>query len=221
MEYLLIFLEGILTFISPCLLPMLPIYIFYIAGAQSDKAKTITNAVGFVCGFSVVFLLLGALAGTLGTFLARYSTLVNIVGGLIIIIFGLNYIGILRIGFLNKSKNMDVKVTQKTFFSSAFLGMVFSIGWTPCVGAFLGSALTLAAHSGGTLKGILLLATFSLGLAIPFVLSALLIDQLSVAFSWIKRNFKIITTISGVFLVLLGISMMTGFLSKLLGLLSV
>ncbi len=149
MEYILLFLEGIITFISPCILPMLPIYISYFAGDNNledgKKNNTLINALGFVIGFTIIFTLLGTLAGTFGSFIRNYYTLLNIIGGTIIVIFGLNYMGLLRIPFLERSFKMDMKIKSLKFISSILFGVVFAIGWTPCVGTFLGSALMIAA----------------------------------------------------------------------------
>lgn len=216
MDYLITFLEGIIAFISPCMLPLLPIYISYFAGGQENSKKTVKNAIGFVLGFTVVFVLLGAFAGTLGSILVRYSKWINIVAGGIIIVFGLSYMGIIRLSFLSKSSNLEYKRLEPGFLSSALFGIIFSIGWTPCVGAFLGSALMLAATSQEGYKGVLMLLSFSMGLGIPFIISALILDKLKGVFDFIKRNYKIINIISGVLLIILGIAMMTGLLGKLL-----
>lgn len=216
MDYLITFLEGIIAFISPCMLPLLPIYISYFAGGQENSKKTVKNAIGFVLGFTVVFVLLGAFAGTLGSILVRYSKWINIVAGGIIIVFGLSYMGIIRLSFLSKSSNLEYKRLEPGFLSSALFGIIFSIGWTPCVGAFLGSALMLAATSQEGCKGVLMLLSFSMGLGIPFIISALILDKLKGVFDFIKRNYKIINIISGVLLIILGIAMMTGLLGKLL-----
>lgn len=220
MQYVLLFLEGIITFVSPCLLPMLPIYISFFAAGESNRKRTIINSLGFVLGFTIVFVILGAFAGMLGGALRRYSTIVNIITGLIVIILGLNFIGIIKIGFLNKVDSKTVNTKDLKFFSSALFGIVFSIGWTPCVGAFLGSALMMASQQGGTLKGILMLLVYSLGLGIPFVASALLIDSLKGAFDFIKKNYKIINVISGCLLIIVGILMATGMMGKFLALMS-
>lgn len=216
MDYLITFLEGIIAFISPCMLPLLPIYISYFAGGQENSKKTVKNAIGFVLGFTVVFVLLGAFAGTLGSILVRYSKWINIVAGGIIIVFGLSYMGIIRLSLLSKSSNLEYKRKEPGFLSSALFGIIFSIGWTPCVGAFLGSALMLAATSQEGYKGVLMLLSFSMGLGIPFIISALILDKLKGVFDFIKRNYKIINIISGVLLIILGIAMMTGLLGKLL-----
>lgn len=220
MQYLISFLEGIITFISPCLLPMLPIYISYFAGGgERTTAKTLKGAVGFVTGFTIVFVMLGALAGTVGSFLREYQTAVNIISGLIVIIFGLNFLGVFKLNIF-KGNQHSVKTDNMGFFSAMLFGIIFSVGWTPCVGAFLGSALMLASQQGHIAEGMLMLLSYSLGLGIPFILSAVLIDYLKSAFNWIKRNYKIINLISGSLLVIIGIMMATGMLGQLLNLLS-
>ena len=220
MQYAISFLEGIITFISPCLLPMLPIYVTYFAGgSECSSRKTLLNACGFVLGFTLVFTAMGALAGTLGSFLVAHQTALNVACGLIVIVFGLNYLGILRIDlFHGTSRSMEPR--NLGFFSALLFGIVFSLGWTPCVGAFLGSALLLASQQGHVLEGILMLLVYSLGLGIPFIISAVLIDQLKGAFNWVKSHYYLINKISGIALILVGIAMATGMLGKLLALLS-
>ena len=219
MQYLISFLEGIITFISPCLLPMLPIYISYFAGGgERTTGKTLKGASGFVLGFTVVFVALGALAGTLGSFLNRYQTAVNVISGLIVILFGLNFMGILKLNLFRGSVRMDVN--PDGFFSSMLFGIIFSLGWTPCVGAFLGSALVLASQQGHVLEGMLMLLAYSAGLGIPFLVSALLIDKLKSAFNWIKSHYAIVNMVSGALLVFVGVLMATGTLGRLLTMLS-
>ena len=218
MQYFISFLEGIITFVSPCLLPMLPIYISYFAGgSERNTKKVIINASGFILGFTAVFILLGALAGSFGRFLKEYSVAVNIVTGLIVIIFGLNYLGFFKLNIFKGSNS--AKTENLGFFSSALFGVVFSIGWTPCVGAFLGSALMLAASRGSVMEGIIMLLLYSLGLGIPFFVSAILIDKLKGAFTVIKKHYKIINIISGALLVTVGVLMATGMFGKFLALL--
>ena len=220
MPYIISFLEGIITFISPCLLPMLPIYISYFAGGgERTTGKTLKGALGFVTGFTLIFVAMGALAGTLGSFLREYQTAVNIVSGLIVVFFGLNFMGILKLN-LFRGGQKAVNSDEMGFFSALVFGIIFSVGWTPCVGAFLGSALMLASQQGHMVEGMLMLLAYSLGLGIPFVLSAVLIDYLKTAFNWIKRNYAVINTICGGLLILIGILMATGTLGRLLALLS-
>ena len=220
MTYLISFLEGIITFLSPCLLPMLPIYLSYFAGGGiRSTGKTLRNALGFILGFTVVFMAMGALAGTVGSFHKAHQTAVNIVSGLIVIAFGLSFLGVFRLSFL-KGSRFRVQSEQMGFFSALVFGVVFSLGWTPCVGAFLGSALALASQQGHALTGMGMLLAYSLGLGVPFLLSALLIDKLKSAFDWVKAHYQIINTISGGLLILIGVLMATGTLGRLLALLS-
>ncbi|MBQ4331597.1 MAG: cytochrome c biogenesis protein CcdA [Spirochaetaceae bacterium] len=225
MEFFIAFLEGIITFISPCLLPMLPIYLSYFAGNQSQEdsraatARTLRNALGFVLGFTIVFVLMGALAGTLGGLLRRHQTLVNIITGAIVVFFGLNFLGVVKLQLFRGGSNA-LAGKELGFFSALLFGMVFSIGWTPCVGAFLGSALMLASQQGQASTGILMLLCYSAGLGIPFVASALLLDNLKSTFNFIKRHYSLINRICGILLVLIGILMMSGLMSRFLTLLS-
>lgn len=219
MQYIVSFLEGIITFISPCLLPMLPIYISYFAGGGARSTRrTLRGALGFIIGFTLVFVALGALAGTVGGFLKTHQTAVNIISGLIVIAFGLNFLGVFQLS-LFKGSSRGVRTTDMGFFSALVFGVVFSVGWTPCVGAFLGSALMLASQQGHVLEGMLMLLVYSLGLGIPFLLSAVLIDYLKSAFDWIKRHYNIINKFSGGFLILVGVLMATGTMGRLLALL--
>ncbi len=221
MQYFISFLEGIITFISPCLLPMLPIYVSYFAGGSletRDNKRVIKNALGFILGFTTVFILLGALAGFFGGLLKQYETVVNIVTGAIVIFFGLNFLGVFR---LNIFKGSHVTKQQSLgFFSSLLFGIIFSIAWTPCVGAFLGSALMLAANGGSMAEGILMLLAYSIGLGIPFFISAILIDKVREAFRFIKKHYNIINIISGSLLVIVGVLMATGLFGKFLALMS-
>ena len=220
MQYFISFLEGIITFISPCLLPMLPIYISYFAGGSaSGIKKALTNSVGFVLGFTCVFMAMGALAGTLGSLLRQYQTAVNLVSGIIVILFGLNYLGLLKLN-LFRGGARSVNTQSMGFFSAAVFGVIFSLGWTPCVGAFLGSALMLASQQQSAWQGMAMLLCYSMGLGIPFVISAVLIDQLKSTFNWIKSHYAIINKVSGAALVLIGILMATGTLGRFLALLS-
>ena len=218
MQYVISFLEGIITFVSPCLLPMLPVYISYFAGGgERTMKKTLSGALGFVLGFSLVFVAMGALAGTVGSFLKQYRMWVDLVSGLLVVLFGLNFLGVFRLDIFKGIRRR--KTEDLGFFSCVLFGIVFSVGWTPCVGAFLGSALMLASQQGSTVVGIFMLLCYSLGLGVPFLISAVLIDKLKTAFDWIKRHYKVINTVSGLLLVAVGVLMATGLMGKILGLL--
>ena len=219
MTYIIAFLEGMITFISPCLLPMLPIYISYFAGGgERTTGKTVKCALGFVLGFTAVFTAMGALAGTLGSFLREYRTAVDLAAGLIVVFFGLHFLGVFKFQLFRGNKRR-VNTANMGFFSAVLFGVVFSVGWTPCVGAFLGSALALASQQAHVVEGMLMLLAYSLGLGIPFVISAVLIDYLKSAFGWIKRHYTVINAVSGGLLVLLGVLMATGLFGRMLALL--
>lgn len=221
MQYLLLFLEGIITFVSPCLLPMLPIYISYFAAGNSGKRTVLTNAAAFVGGFTFIFVLMGAFAGTIGRYVQQHQILLNVITGSIVILFGLNFLGWIRIPFLNRVTQHGSHPKRLNALSAALFGIVFSIGWTPCVGAFLGSALMMASYGGSALDGVYMLLAYSLGLGVPFILSALLIDQLKGAFDFIKRHYKVINAVSGALLIVVGILMISGLMGRFLTLLSI
>lgn len=207
MQFVITFLEGFISFISPCMLPMLPLYISYFAGETNKKHKTFIRALAFVLGFTVVFTSLGVFAGTLGAFLVRYQSIVNIVTGLIVILLGLSYLEVIHLPFF---KGIETSANIKSVFSAFLFGMIYSISLTPCVGAFLGSALMMAASSGTAIYGMILLLVYSLGLGIPFLISAVLIDKLTNAFNVIKKHYKVVNVVCGVFLIVIGIMMMFG-----------
>jgi len=213
LQYLITFLEGIISFISPCMLPMLPIYISYFAGNADKKGHILSRAIAFVFGFTIIFTGLGLFAGTLSGFLIRYQQVVQIVCGLIVIIFGLSYLDIFHLPFF---KGMQKPASISSIFSALVFGMIYSVSLTPCVGTFLGAALMQAGLSGGAIKGGLLLLAYSLGLGIPFLISAVLIDRLNAVFTFIKQHYKIVNLVSGLFLIITGIFMMLGIMNKLL-----
>lgn len=217
MQYIITFLEGIISFISPCMLPMLPIYVSYFAGGADKKDRVLKRAFCFVLGFTAVFCMLGVFAGTLGAFLSKYETAVNIITGGAVIIFGLGYLEVINLPFFKGIQNFK---KLDGALSAFIFGIIYSVSLTPCVGAFLGSALMLASNSGTAVQGLLLLLVYSLGLGVPFVISAVLLDQLSGAFDFIKKHYDIINKICGIFLIIVGISMMFGFMNALLSLFS-
>ncbi len=220
MLYLILFLEGIITFISPCMLPMLPVYASYFGGsnAESSTSKTLKNALGFVIGFTLVFVALGAFSGSVGAFFQKYKILLNIATGAVVVFFGLNYMGVFNFNIF-KGLNKTMSQKQLGFFSAFLFGIIFSVGWTPCVGAFLGSALMMASQQGSAAVGIAMLLAYSIGLGVPFAVSAVVIDKLKDTFNFIKSHYSIINKVCGIFLVVVGICMMTGLLGRLVDLL--
>lgn len=222
MQYAVVFLEGIITFVSPCLLPMLPVYVSYFIGGEPEdgQRRTLCNALGFVLGFTAVFVGMGALAAGLGGVLVRYRTAADIAAGTVVVLLGFHTLGVLRIGFLNRAVRAGAAPRQAGFLSSLLFGLAFSVGWTPCAGVYLGSALLLASREGTALRGILMLLLYSMGLGIPFVVGAVLLERLKGAFEWLKRHNKSINRIAGVFLVLTGVLMASGRLGRLVSLLT-
>lgn len=216
--YFLTFTEGILTFISPCILPMLPIYFLYLAGESDKEIKPLTiakgrllvNSIGFVIGFTVIFTVLGATATSLGYFLSNHRNLLEKISGLVMILFGLNFIGILKINFLNVEKRINFQFKSLKFISSILFGMVFAFGWSPCLSSFLGSALAIASNSKTVIQGILLLFFFSIGLGIPFIITSIIFEKVKGAFKKIQEHSKTISIVSGALLIVAGILVFTG-----------
>ncbi len=220
MEYLVSFLEGVITFVSPCLLPMIPIYVTYFAAGEEESSRTVLkNALGFVLGFTLVFVAMGALAGTVGSFFLQHRTALNVVCGAVVVLFGLYFLGFIKLNLFRGPK-VSMQGKRLGFPSALLFGIVFSIGWTPCVGAFLGSALLLASQQGSAVVGVAMLLCYSAGLGVPFVASALLIDRLKGAFDAIRRHYELITKVCGWLLVAIGVLMATGLLGNLLAFLS-
>ncbi len=223
MLYLITFLEGIISFISPCMLPMLPLYLSYFAGdtaGDDDNGKgrrVFVRACAFVVGFSVIFVALGVFAGSLGMLLTRYQTVLNLVCGAVVVLLGLSYLEIVRIPFFSGMKSAW---KAGSVLSAFVFGIIYSVSLTPCIGAFLGSALMMASSSGDAVRGALLLFCYTLGLGIPFLISAVLIDQLQSAFRFIKRHYRVINVVCGVFLIVIGICMMLGWMNRLMALFS-
>lgn len=208
MDYILTFLEGIASFISPCLLPMVPIYISYFIGEDNNNnKKAILNSLGFVLGFTTVFLILSIFASQLGATLSSNIRYIKIFFGAVIILFGLNYMGLLNIKFLNRSKAQNMDTKNFNFFKAILFGILFSVSWTPCIGTFLSSALLLIAREQDILKGVILMLLYSIGLGIPFIISAILIEKLKNVFDFIKKHYNVIKRISGVILIMAGIYM--------------
>ena len=212
-ELILAIGAGLLSFLSPCVLPLIPGYISYVSGKSlnellEEKKVNITPIILFTVGFSIIFIAFGATSSLIGKILLNNSIELRIFSGLIIILFSLQIIGIINLNFLNFEKRLD---TQKSanVFSSVLVGMAFGFGWTPCIGPILGSIITLAALEDNVGKGILLLSCYSLGLAIPFIISGVLIDKF-LLFSKMFRKYSSFTAkVGGIILLLTGIAILT------------
>lgn len=208
MDYVFTFIEGLASFISPCILPMLPIYISYFIGKDNKKvSKAIINSIGFVLGFTVIFILLSILASSFWGIISNNIKYIKILFGIIIILLGLNYMELIKIKFLNKTKSSNRKAKDLNFIKSMIFGMLFSISWTPCIGTFLASALLLIAKNQDMVKGIILMIVYSIGLGIPFIISAALLEKLKEVFNFVKKHYDVIKKISGIILIIMGIYM--------------
>jgi len=204
----LLFFEGVLTFISPCILPMFPVFLMYLSNESQKKGKVLLiNILGFILGFTIVFVTLGATATALGSIMNQNRVLLQRIGGVIIILFGLNMAGFINIRFLNFQRGLSLKKDSGGFFSSMIFGIVFSFGWSPCLGLFLGTALILAADASTVGIGMFYLFVFSMGLGLPFLITGILFSKVEQSFNFVKKHYNLITKISGIFLVIIGILM--------------
>lgn len=205
----LLFLEGLLAFISPCMLPMLPVYLMYLAAeTEHGKKASIVNTIGFVCGFTIIFMALGATATAIGALMQEHIILLQRVSGVVILIFGLHFLGIFKIGFLDVEKKIDLNLQKRGGFIGALIfGAVFSLGWSPCLGPFLGSALMLASSGQTVLKGVFYLFVFSMGLGLPYILAAVFFTNIKGLFQWLKKHGRQIKIVSGLVLVFAGLAM--------------
>ncbi len=216
------FLFGLLSFISPCVLPIIPGYISFISGHTLDDLKgdnksaaraVMINSLVFIAGFTVIFVLMGAAATSIGRVLNDNLNLISKVAGFIIIIFGLHMIGIFKIGFLNYEKRFHLQEKKLGILGSFAVGAAFAFGWTPCIGPVLAGILAIASQQETVLQGIILLFVYSLGLGIPFFLTAISINKFFTLFNRIKKHFHTIEVVGGVMLVAVGILMMTNYLT--------
>ena len=210
---------GLISFLSPCVLPLIPGYISYISGSSLNeliekKNINLIPIILFTVGFSIVFIIFGAASTFLGQILLQNSFELRIIAGLVIIIFSLHIVGIINIKFLNYEKRIDTNISSN-FFSPILIGMAFAFGWTPCIGPILGSILVLAATEESLSKGILLLSFYSIGLAIPFILSGYLIQRFLIFSKNFKKNIKLVSKIGGIILLITGILIITNQLQAL------
>ena len=212
-ELLIAFAAGLISFLSPCVLPLIPGYITFISGASLNelvekKKINIIPLILFTLGFSTVFIIFGAAASYLGQVLLQNSQMLRIIAGLIIIIFSLQLIGIINISFLNLEKKIYTKKNNNIWFSF-IVGMAFGFGWTPCIGPILGSILALASTEETIIKAIILLCFYSLGLAIPFILSGYLMQRFLMFSKNFKKNINLVSKIGGIILLITGILILT------------
>ena len=215
------FLAGILTFLSPCILPLIPAYISYITGISLDqlkkgesrsiRRKTLVHSLLFIAGFSLVFIALGASATYVGRLFAEYKSIISRIGGAFIIVLGLYLVGVFKLDFLAKEKRLTLKLQKGSKVSSVLFGVVFAAAWTPCVGPILGSILTLAGTRSSMIEGTLLLCAYSLGIAIPFIVSALLINSFLAYFARLKKYISAVQVACGVLLIIIGLLLLFQF----------
>ncbi len=217
---------GVLSFLSPCILPLIPSYIAFITGISIEelsleeslrqvRKKVIANSLMFILGFSLIFIALGASATFLGKFLFRNIRWFEIIGGALVILFGIHFTGIFRLRFLDREKKVHLKKKPLGYLGTCLVGIAFGAGWTPCVGPILGSILTMAATTQNILKGIVLLAFYSIGIGVPFFLSGLIIHRFFEYFKAIRKYFKVITIAGGVLLIIVGILLISGYFSSM------
>ena len=217
---------GLLSFFSPCVLPVIPSYVSYITGisfedltGEQDRGRirktTLKNSIFFIAGFSLIFILLGASSSFLGAMLSEYQGIIRKAGGAMIVVMGLYIAGILKIGFLSREKRLHLQNKPAGLLGSFLVGTAFAAGWTPCIGPVLGSILLYASTAGSVASGIELLTAYALGLGIPFLFTSLAINTALSYFRKINRSMRVISAVSGLFLVVVGIMLFTGTFSVL------
>jgi cytochrome c-type biogenesis protein len=219
---LVAFVAGLLSFLSPCVLPLVPSYIGFLTGMSlpemaGRRRVALLHAVLFVLGFSLIFMLLGASATALGRALNYYQQWLQRIGGVLIILFGLVCLGVIRLSVLNQERRLQLEHKPVGFLGSAVVGMAFGAGWTPCIGPVLGAILGLAATTRDLSRGVLLLGMYSAGLAVPFLLAAVALDAFLDWFQRFRRYLPWVMRLSGALLVLVGLLMVTGEFTRLAG----
>ncbi|MBI5102600.1 MAG: cytochrome c biogenesis protein CcdA [Nitrospirae bacterium] len=225
----LAFFAGLLSFLSPCVLPLMPSYISFITGVSfedlksgADKKKirylTITNSLAFIAGFSTIFLALGASSSAIGNFLFQYQDWIRTGGGILVIFFGLSVSGVLKLDFLTREVKFHVSGRPMGYAGSFLVGMTFAAAWTPCIGPILGTILLYASAQGSASYGFKLLGVYSLGLAVPFFLSSLMFNSFLSYSGVIRKYMKYIMLLSGLVLIIFGLLMLTNNVRQLTGL---
>lgn len=217
-SYIVAFTAGILTFLSPCILPLIPSFIAYITGVSykdlKDEKKdvrttTLSHTLVFILGFSLVFILMGLTATVIGKALFAYQKFIRIGGGALIILFGLTLSGVLKIGFMEKDHHLNVHAKKATYFGSFLVGVTFAAAWTPCAGPIFGSILVIAGTEGNVVEGVKLLSLYSMGIGVPFIITALAMHSFLAYFNRFKKVMAHINKIAGGLLILIGIMIIT------------
>ncbi len=208
------FSAGLLSFLSPCVLPLVPSYVTFITGMtledlQHTKRETLLHAIVFVCGFSLIFLALGAGATVFGQIMLRYRDWISRVGGVLIIVFGLYMLGVFNLGLLARDTRLHIANKPIGYLGTLVVGIAFGAGWSPCIGPILGAILTMAANEADLQRGLVLLAAYSAGLAVPFLLAALMVDKFLEVFAKMRHQMVWVNRIAGAMLVLVGVLMVT------------
>jgi cytochrome c-type biogenesis protein len=221
-SFVVAFTAGLLSFLSPCVLPLIPSYVGFLTGLsveelQAMRGTALLHALWFVAGFSAVFMALGATASVLGGFMLRYHVWIGRIGGVLVLLFGLYLLGVLRPAFLMQERRIQLARKPLGYAGSAVVGLAFGAAWTPCIGPILGAILTLAAEAASIAQGTALLAVYALGLAVPFVLTAVALDRFLVWFQKFRPYIVWVERIAGVMLVLLGVLLITDRFSLLAG----
>jgi len=216
------FVAGLLSFLSPCVLPLVPSYVGFLTGMTlpemtGRRRVALLHALLFVAGFSLVFVLLGASATALGGALKYYQAWIARVGGVLVILFGLVCLGVVKAGFLEQDRRLQLQRKPVGYLGSALVGVAFGAGWTPCIGPVLGAILSLAATSDSVSRGMLLLGVYSAGLAVPFLLAAVAVESFLEWFQRFRRFLPWVMRVSGVLLILVGLLMVTGQFTRLAG----
>ncbi len=220
------FTAGLISFLSPCILPMIPSYLAFITGISLEelsqdqnlkkvRKSVITNSLFFILGFSILFIIMGASATFLGKFLSKNIRWLEIIGGSLVVILGLHFAGLFKIKFLERERKIHLDKKPLGLMGTVLVGMAFGAGWTPCVGPILGSILTMAAATQDVAKGIILLISYSIGLGIPFLLTGLLIHKFFEYFKTIRKYFRVISLVGGILLVIIGLLLITGFFTTI------
>jgi cytochrome c-type biogenesis protein len=209
---------GIISFLSPCVLPIVPPYLAYMSGVSlndlsesgQSRARAVVPALFFVLGLSTVFIFLGFTASAIGTVFLQYQSYFNTIAGVLVMIFGAHFVGVYRIGFLDREARIDAGDRGGSSFGAYILGLAFAFGWTPCIGPQLGAILSLAASEGSVARGTMLLAIYAIGLGVPFLLVAAFLPRLQGLMGWMKRHMEQIERVMGLLLWTIGLLMLTG-----------